>query len=149
MNKTFVMLKPDCVERNLCEKLIEVIKDNNFQIVKQEKRIVNEETILKHYQEVIERLHSEEFKNSVLKAFVGKEVVIMEVTNNTDDAITAFRELIGPTDPSKAGKDTIRGSYGNDSMDKSKAEHRMLNNLIHASDSAQSAQFELNLWFNR
>lgn len=147
MNQSFVMLKPDCIERELCEELIEDIKSNHFQIKKMEKRVVDETTILKHYQEVIERLNSDDFRNSILKAFVGKEVVIMEITNESGDAISKFRELIGPTDPSKAGKETIRGKYGNDSMEKSKAEKRMLNNLIHASDSEKSAESELALWF--
>lgn len=147
MNQSFVMLKPDCIERGLCEELIEDIKLNHFQVKKMEKRVVDETTILKHYQEVIERLNSDDFRNSILKAFVGKEVVIMEITNESGDAIVKFRELIGPTDPSKAGKETIRGKYGNDSMEESKVEKRMLNNLIHASDSEKSAETELALWF--
>ncbi|MEA4875381.1 nucleoside-diphosphate kinase [Anaerorhabdus sp.] len=147
MNKSYVMLKPDCFERNLVDTLIQEIKDNGFRIEAEKEVVVDEKRILKHYEEVIERLNSDSFKESVLKAFVGKKVLALEITNDTGDCVTKFRELIGPTDPAKADKNTLRGKYGNDSMEKSKAEGRMLNNLIHASDSEDSAKKELGLWF--
>ncbi|MEG0177174.1 nucleoside-diphosphate kinase [Anaerorhabdus sp.] len=148
MNKSYVMLKPDCFERNLVDTLIQEIKDHGFRIEAQKEVVVEESRILKHYEEVIERLNSDSFKESVINAFVGKKVLAMQITNDTGDCIAKFREFIGPTDPSKAGKETMRGKYGNDSMEKSKSEGRMLNNLIHASDSEESAQKELALWFD-
>lgn len=148
MNKSYVMLKPDCIERGLTDTLIQEIKDNGFQIEKQKEVLVEEDRILKHYAEVIERLNSDSFKQSIIDAFVGKKVIALVITNDTGDCITKFREFIGPTDPAKADKNTIRGKYGIDSMEKSKADGRMLNNLIHASDSEENATKEISLWFD-
>lgn len=148
MNKSYVMLKPDCYQRNLVPTLIDEIKANGFIIVNEKEVIVSEEKILKHYEEVITRLQSDSFKQSVLKAFVGQRVLALEITNDTGDCIEKFREFIGPTDPAKADKTTLRGKYGKDSLQQSMAEGRMLNNLIHASDSEENAEKELALWFN-
>lgn len=144
---TYVMLKPDCLERHLSETLIQEILNHGFQIGRQKDVIVDEKRILAHYAEVIERLNSDSFKQSVINAFVSKTVIALEITGN-DDVIQRFREFIGPTDPAKAPKESLRGKYGNDSMEQSKAEGRMLNNLIHASDSEESALKELQLWFD-
>ncbi|SJZ50761.1 nucleoside-diphosphate kinase [Anaerorhabdus furcosa] len=148
MNRSYVMFKPDCIERDLSDELVKTIEENGFIIEKSKEVLVDEDRILQHYAEVIERLNSESFKQSILNAFVGKKVIAMQITNNTGDCIAKFRELLGPTDPAKAAPTTIRGKYGNDSMEKSKAEGRMLNNLVHASDSEENAEKELMLWFN-
>ncbi|MEG0239939.1 nucleoside-diphosphate kinase [Anaerorhabdus sp.] len=148
MNQSYVMFKPDCLQRELVDELKKVIEENGFTIVKSKEVLVDEERILKHYEEVIERLNSDSFKQSIINAFVGKKVIAMEITNNSGDCIEKFRALLGPTDPAKASPQTIRGKYGNDSMEKSKAEGRMLNNLVHASDSEENAQKELELWFS-
>lgn len=146
-NKSYVMLKPDCITRNLVNEVKKMITDNGFIITDEKEIIVDKETILKHYQDVIERLNSDSFKDSILKAFVGKKVIAMQITSTTKDCIKDFRDLVGPTDPSKADNNTIRGKYGIDSMEASKKEGRMLNNLIHASDSSENAQKEISLWF--
>ena len=61
--------------------------------------------------------------------------------------IHEVRELIGATDPSKALPLSIRGRFGLDSIDQAVSEKRMVNNLIHASDSKESVERELKLWF--
>lgn len=147
MNRTYVMLKPDCFKRGLVPTLIAEIKANGFIVENEKEVIVSEDLILKHYKEVIERLNSDSFTNSVIKAFVGKPVVALQLSNETGDCIEKFREFMGPTDPAKAEMNTLRGKYGNDSLAQSMAEGRMLNNLIHASDSEENAMKELALWF--
>ncbi|MEI7667708.1 MAG: nucleoside-diphosphate kinase, partial [Erysipelotrichaceae bacterium] len=64
-----------------------------------------------------------------------------------DDIVAQVRTIVGPTDPAKADPNTIRGRFGTDTMEKSKSEKRLLRNLIHASDSDENAQKELELWF--
>ena len=68
MNQTFAMLKPDCIERKLVSSVEEMIETNGFIIQQQKDVIVSEELILKHYQEVIERISDPEFKDNIIKA---------------------------------------------------------------------------------
>ena len=144
---TFIMLKPDTVHRNLVSDVIKMLTQKGVIILEQKQVTVDEKTILAHYQEVIDKLNLPHFKPAVLDTFVGKQVVILRATVKEGDPVSLVRQYIGPTDPAKADKDTIRGFFGNDTLDASKQEKRMLRNLVHASDSAEAAEKEANLWF--
>ncbi len=148
MNKTFSILKPDCLERNLQKEILEAIQKAGFIIVQKKEIVVSEATILKHYEEVIAKVGTVEFRNSILDSFVGQKVIILEI-GGQENTISSFRELVGATDPAKASHNSIRGKYGEDSMEKAMIEKRMLNNLIHASDSESNVDKELNLWFKK
>jgi nucleoside-diphosphate kinase len=144
-HKTFVMLKPDAIERDLQDDIKGFLKRNGLKINRNKKVVVDQQIILTHYEEVIARI-GEDFKNQVVAEFINKEVEIMELVG--DEALVAkVRKLIGATDPAAAERDTIRGIYGLDSMSKARAEKRMLKNLIHASDSNENALKEIKLWF--
>ncbi|MFV0478992.1 MAG: nucleoside-diphosphate kinase [Anaerorhabdus sp.] len=146
MERTYVMLKPDCLARKLENQLIQEITDAGFVVVRQERKVVEQEVILNHYEAVIQKVNSESFKQSILDNFVDKEVIALEVAKD-GDCVLAIRDLIGATDPSKADKETLRGKYGEDSLEKAMEQGRMLNNLVHASDSVENAKKELKLWF--
>lgn len=145
--KTLVLLKPDAIKRNLVDTLIHEFESHRFMILRQEERIVDADTILKHYEEVIARVPIADFKDRILKAFVGKTIRCLELTSTSDHTIDDLRTFIGATDPAKADPKSLRGKYGIDTMEKSSNEKRMLENLIHASDSVENAQKELALWF--
>lgn len=144
---TFVMLKPDAVEAELESEILAIFKAHSIEVVRSKSVIVDEPLILEHYAEVIQRVPIEDFAQRILRAFKGKTVRIFEMTSGRDDIVDAVRKIIGPTDPLGAPKESIRGRFGTDSLQRSKDEKRMLNNLIHASDSDESAQKELKLWF--
>jgi len=146
-NSTFVMLKPDAIQRELEEEILKVFSEHGLKIVRSQTIIVDEQLILKHYEEVIERLNVPDFPQRIIDGFVGKEVIIFELTIDNEEVIPFVRDLIGPTDPKKAANDTIRGYYGDDSMELAVKEKRLVRNLIHASDSSESATMELKLWF--
>ena len=146
MEKTFILIKPDAIKRNLAEDILNIFKSESL-IIQQSKMVkVSEERIIAHYQEVIDRLNLPYFKQAILKFFRDKEVLIAEVVSESN-TILKVRELIGATDPSKADPHSIRGMFGIDSFEKASKESRMIENLIHASDSKESAEFELALWF--
>lgn len=150
MNPTsLVLLKPDALERHLEEVLIQEFKDHGFLIVRQKRVVVDRTTILKHYAEVIQRVPIPDFQDRILTAFLGKPVLCLELASSKPSTIEDIRALVGPTDPAKASNDTLRGRYGQDTMERSSQEKRMLNNLIHASDSPESALHELALWFEK
>lgn len=148
MAQTFIMFKPDCFERKLETVLMNEILKHGFKIVQQKEVIVSQEVILKHYAEVIARVPIPDFKDRILKAFVNQKVWVMILTSNKTSTVDDFRELLGKTNPVEANPQSLRGKYGNDSYEKSGQEKRMLNNLIHASDSNENAEKEIALWFN-
>lgn len=145
---TFIIVKPDALKRGLKDPILNYFKELDFLIVREETVKVDEEKILNHYQEVIERIGSEDFKQAVLREFVDEVVHVVEIEHAQSDVVAWVRDLIGTTDPAAARPDTIRGMYGNDTMAQARAENRMLRNLIHASDSDDNVQKELVLWFD-
>jgi nucleoside-diphosphate kinase len=144
---TFIMFKPDTIERHLENILIQFFLDHGYQIERSREVIVDEKLILTHYEEVIKVVNKDYFKDGVLKAFLGKKVLVYEISKDSNDVIHEVRDLIGATDPSKALPNSIRGKFGMDSIDNAVSQKRMVNNLIHASDSKESVERELKLWF--
>ncbi len=147
MKSTFIFLKPDALKRGLKEEILKYFTDRDFHIAREQEVTVDAQTILSHYQEVIERIGSEDFRQGVLREFVNETIVAMELKHTREDVVAWVRDLIGATDPAKARRDTIRGMYGEDSMEQARLDNRMLRNLIHASDSDENAKQELELWF--
>jgi len=140
-------MKPDALERELVEEIIQRFTNNEFIIEMVSYKEVNENLILHHYTHVINKL-GEPFKRMAIKSFVGKAMIPIILSQNGNDAIANSRLLIGATDPSVALLGTIRGDYGEDSMKIANQEDRCCNNLIHASDSHESFLEELALWFS-
>jgi nucleoside-diphosphate kinase len=143
------MLKPDAIEKNLEGDILAFFKDYGIEVVRWNTVVVDESLIINHYQEVIDKLNMPDFPNRIRKDFVGKTVRIFEMESKENNVVAKVRELIGATDPSKAGPDTIRGKYSDDSMDLAKEQLRLVHNLIHASDSDENALKEIDLWFDR
>jgi nucleoside-diphosphate kinase len=146
-SRTFIMLKPDAIEKNLENEILIFFKEYGIEVVRWNTVTVDEDLIMKHYQEVIDKLNLPDFPSRIRNYFIGKTVRIFELESKDNNVVTKVRELIGATDPSKAGPDTIRGKYSNDNMDLAKQEQRLVHNLIHASDSDENAHKEIELWF--
>ena len=146
MEKSFILLKPDALKRGLVEPILTMFEKAGLHIVQSKRVNVTQDKIINHYKEVIERLDLPHFQGAILDFFEGEEVVIAIVASEYD-TVSKVRSLIGATDPKKAEPHTVRGLYGIDSFELANAEKRMIQNLIHASDSLESAQFETQLWF--
>jgi nucleoside-diphosphate kinase len=106
---TFILLKPDALKRNLKEEIIDFFKNKDFDVVRENEVKVDSDKILRHYQEVIERIGSEDFRQAVLSEFVDETVHIVELAHGKRDVVAWVRDLIGSTDPATARPDTIRG----------------------------------------
>jgi nucleoside-diphosphate kinase len=145
--RTFVLIKPDAMKRKLDQVILNELKSVPCTIRRIKEVIVNEEVILKHYHEVIVRLNIPGFKEMVLNEFKDEKVYILECESNNVDLIQKVRLKIGATDPSMADANSIRGRYGEDSLLLAKESRRMIRNLIHASDSVEAAEYEIDLWF--
>jgi nucleoside-diphosphate kinase len=148
-SRTFIMLKPDAIEKNLESEILAFFKNYGIEVVRWDTVVVDEPLIINHYQEVIDKLNLPDFPDRIRNYFVGKTVRIFELESKENNIVAKVRELIGATDPSKAGLDTIRGKYSDDSMDLAKQQQRLVHNLIHASDSDENAHKEIELWFRK
>ena len=147
-NTTFIMLKPDAKEKELVSTILDELQNHGCTIIKQQEVAVTPTLILKHYQDVLERVSIPNFKDRILKEFNQQIVTIAILTHPTKDVINYVRELVGATEPTKADPNSIRGKYADDDYERSSKEDRLVRNLIHASDSKESAIAEINLWFN-
>ena len=146
-HSTFVMIKPDAMARDLDQEIKNFFIRQGLTIKREKVLKVNKTLILEHYEEVIKRIGTGEFKKAVINEFYNQKVIILELTTKEQDIVPKVRELIGATDPAMAKRNTIRGVHGLDSLSQARAENRMLRNLVHASDSNENAAKELKLWF--
>lgn len=132
MNSTLVICKPDAVERGLVGEILGRIERKGLKISRLELRLIDKETAKKHYAE-----HSERpFFGELVEFITRSPSVIIEVTG-PPDTWAIVRVMIGETDPAKAAPGTIRGDLG----------VSVAENLVHGSDSAESALRELHLFF--
>ncbi|NLC02984.1 MAG: nucleoside-diphosphate kinase [Tissierellia bacterium] len=132
MEKTFVMVKPDGVERKLVGEIIGRIEKKGFNILDIKMINPTKEIVEEHYDEHKEKPFFEELVNFILQGpVVG---IIVEGEN----VIEVIRLMIGDKNPKFALPGTIRGDFANTTT----------MNLVHASDSVESSDRELNIWFN-
>jgi nucleoside-diphosphate kinase len=127
-----VLVKPDGVSRRLVGEVIRRIEAKGLDLVALRLRTVDRELASQHYAEHDGKPFFED-----LLAFITSGHVVAAVVEGTR-AIPAFRQLAGGTDPvEKATPGTIRGDYGLETQF----------NLVHGSDSPESAAREIKLWF--
>ena len=108
-------------------------------------------TLIEHYEQVIDSMDKGfNFPGKLFNSFYydGPHMIMpMEVSyEGKEDIIPYTRTLVGKTNPQEAAKGTIRGDYSDDSYDKAGKEVRLVNNVIHASDSHENAERELKIW---
>lgn len=130
--RTLVLVKPDGVERKLIGEVLARIERKGLDIVALELRTVERELAEQHYAE-----HDGKSFFGDLLEFITSGPVLAAVVEGPR-AIAAFRQLAGGTDPvAKATPGTIRGDFGLETQF----------NLVHGSDSEESAAREIKLWF--
>ncbi len=130
--QTLVLIKPDGVQRGVIGEVISRIERKGLSLAALELRTVTTEIASEHYAEHAER----PFFGSLLEFITSGPVVALVVEGPR--AISAFRQLAGGTDPvEKATPGTIRGDFGLETQF----------NLVHGSDSPESAAREIALWF--
>ncbi|AHA30028.1 nucleoside diphosphate kinase [Exiguobacterium sp. Leaf187] len=131
MEQTFLMVKPDGVERGLIGEIIGRIERKGFIIREMKMMNVTEELAKAHYEE-----HAEKpFFGELVTFLTSGPVVALRVEGA--DVVAVSRLMIGKTKPLEAAPGTIRGDFAN----------TMSENVIHGSDSVESAERELALWF--
>lgn len=133
MERTFLMIKPDAVQRNLIGEVVSRLERKGLKLVAAKLFQANEELAKEHYAEHVEK----PFFNDLVSFITSGPVFAMVVEGN--NVVDVTRTLVGETNPTKAAPGTIRGDYGID----------LGRNIIHGSDSNESAEREIGLWFNQ
>ena len=132
VERTLVLIKPDGVERGLVGEVISRIERKGLKLVALELQVVELVVAQEHYAEH----KGKGFYDSLLEFITGGPLVALVAEGPR--AIAAFRQLAGGTDPvEKAATGSIRGDFGLETQF----------NLVHGSDSPESAAREIGLWF--
>ncbi|MEA4957842.1 Nucleoside diphosphate kinase [bioreactor metagenome] len=132
MEKSFVMMKPDAVQRRIMGKVLTRFEEKGLQVIAAKLLKIDESLAKEHYGE-----HSEKpFFNDLVSYITSSPSFAMVIEG--DDAISLIRKIVGATNPKEADLGTIRGDFAMD----------MGRNIIHASDSPASAEREISLFFN-
>ncbi len=132
MERTFVMVKPDGVQRGLVGEVIGRLERKGLKIVAVKMLWIKRELAENHYAE-----HREKpFFQNLVEYITSSPVVAMVVEGK--NAISVVRTLVGATNPAEASPGTIRGDFGLD----------VGRNVVHASDSPESAEREIKLFFS-
>ncbi|MBI3687159.1 MAG: nucleoside-diphosphate kinase [Actinobacteria bacterium] len=129
--RTLVLVKPDGVARGLVGEVIGRIERKGLTVVALELRTLDRATAQTHYAEHVEKPFFGE-----LVDFITSGPLVAAVVEGPR-AIEAFRQLAGATDPVRAGTGSIRGDLATE----------VQNNIVHGSDSADSAKREIALFF--
>ncbi len=129
--KTFFMIKPDGVQRNLVGEIISRVEAKGFSITKIKMMTISQELAEKHYEE-----HKDKpFFSDLVSFITSGPVVAMQVEG--ENVVVQIRKLMGATNPSESTPGSIRGDLATE-LDK---------NVVHGSDSDESAERELSLFF--
>ena len=131
MSRTLVLLKPDTVRRGLVGEILSRFEAKGLSIVRMELRTIDGEVADQHYAEHVER----DFYPP-LRDFVTSGPLVATVLEG-DEAIAVVRAIAGATDGRKAAPGTIRGDLSLSNRE----------NLVHGSDSPESAEREIAIWF--
>ncbi|SFD73620.1 nucleoside diphosphate kinase [Bacillus sp. OV194] len=131
MEKTFLMVKPDGVQRNLIGEIVSRFEKKGFQLAGAKLMTISRELAENHYGEHKERPFFGELVN-----FITSGPVFAMVWQG-DNVIATARNMMGKTNPSEAAAGTVRGDFA----------VSVSNNIIHGSDSPESAVREIGLFF--
>ncbi len=145
LQRTFVMIKPDGVERGLIGECLSRFERCGLKIIGMKMLWVDNAFAQRHYTEDITKRRGEKVRNNLLKYVTEGPVVAVAVEGV--DAIAVVRKITGDTEPAKAMPGTIRGDYAHVSISHADEKNKSVINVIHASSDEQDAAAELKLWF--
>ena len=132
MERTFVMIKPTSVQRNLIGEIIKRIEQKGLMVNALKMVKISKEQAYKHYD-----IHEgKAFFDQLIQSITQGPVVTLVVSGNK--AVEIVRLLSGATNPTEAQPGTIRGDFSAD----------ITCNIIHSADSVERAQYEISIYFN-
>jgi nucleoside-diphosphate kinase len=133
VDRTFVICKPDSVQRGLVGEIISRFERKGLRIVALEQRTLDKETLARHYEEHVGKGFYDD-----LVSFMSRGPAVVLVLEGPQDTYKVVRTMMGATNPRDAAPGTIRGDYGIE----------LTENLVHGSDSTESAAREIGIFFS-
>ncbi|MGG7176487.1 nucleoside-diphosphate kinase [Clostridium paraputrificum] len=131
MEKSLVLIKPDAVEKNLIGKIISHYERVGLKVVALKMERVSNEIADKHYEEHQGKV----FYNDLISFITRSPLCALILEGN--NAVEVVRKINGSTNPAEAAEGTIRREFAKDKSE----------NCVHASDSQESAEREISIWF--
>jgi nucleoside-diphosphate kinase len=132
MDRTLVICKPDAVERGLVGEIVARLERKQLRIVAMELRQIDKDTAARHYAE-----HEGKPFYGDLVSFITRTPSVLMVVEGPEETYAVVRTLMGVTNPREAAPGTIRGDLAVE----------LTENLVHGSDSAESAKREIDIFF--
>lgn len=137
MEQTFFIIKPDGVKRGLVGEVLKRIERRGFKLEKLELRsTVSEDLIDQHYRDLVGKSFY-----PPIRQFMTSGPIIVGIISGPK-VIESWRDMMGATRPEEALPGTIRGDFA-----KAAGENQAIQNIVHGSDSEESAKREIALWF--
>ncbi len=133
MKQTLVLCKPDAVERGLVGEIISRFEQKGMKIIALRMLVIGPDLAEKHYAEHIGKPFYDD-----LVSFIGRSPAVAMVIEGPDDTWKIVRKMMGSTNAAEAEPGTIRGDFS----------ALFTENLVHGSDSAESAEREISIFFD-
>ena len=133
MKQTLVLCKPDAVERGLVGEIISRFEQKGMKIIALRMLVIGPDLAEKHYAEHIGKPFYDD-----LVSFIGRSPAVAMVIEGPDDTWKIVRKMMGSTNAAEAAPGTIRGDFS----------ALFTENLVHGSDSAESAEREISIFFD-
>ncbi len=143
MEKTFIAIKPDGVERGLIGDVIKRFEQRGLKIVAMKMMWVTRDFSKKHYSAHVNK----PFYKGLEDFIVSGPVVAMVVEGI--NAVEYTRKIVGATVPSEAAPGTIRGDFAHQTLQHADEHGHAVVNIIHASGTKEEAKKEIELWFKK
>jgi len=137
--RSFFMVKPDGVARGLVEEIFKRVEESGLKIEVRKQILLTPEQAAELYQPHL----GKSFYEGLIKFITSGPVVVSVVSG--ENAISRLRNLMGTTDPREAKAGTIRGDLKEEEV---RTPEGIIKNLVHGSDSPESAQRELKIFFD-
>ncbi len=171
VERTFVILKPDTIQRSLVGEIINRLERTGLKLVAVKMLTADEKRLLKHYgkddawylekgtkrvrlmKEAGKKVDPKRAPIEYVKGIFRSVVLLLHLSLfvamawKANQAVTLVKKIVGTTDPTASDVGTIRGDYQLDSYTLSDAEQRGIRNLIHCTDQPSEADREINIWF--
>jgi nucleoside-diphosphate kinase len=132
MEKTLILLKPDCLQNKVAGKVISRFEEKGYGIIATRMIQLDDALLREHYAHVSDLPFFPE-----IAEFMSSRPVLAMILEG-ENIVQGVRDLLGPTDSTSAPEGTIRGDLGTDRM----------RNVVHASDSPENAQIEIDRFFS-
>jgi nucleoside-diphosphate kinase len=134
IERTLIILKPETLEHNYTGRILNYFDQKKFKSIAMVQKRASAEKMREHYADVIARVGPTIGEDIVARMTRGDCIFVVY---EGADVVSTSRQMVGPTDPMKARPDTIRYQFGSS----------LQYNVIHASDSVESAEREIKIWF--